>query len=307
MAILSCGSGGCATQATQLQQGQTALATGDYLLAIRHFKAAQEQDPKAASFGLCVAAFDERYQDAYLRGYCLEAIKQGNKLPDEIDEDLCRRDVGEDAVQFLSTSPFCQNTTPEVKSTISASLKVEIDEAISRYDFPAAADKIGIYRQIPDASSELIRDWQQQIIDATGRAAEEAKEKAAEREEQTATVIERLRRRFASVLNYSQEEFEDSILSSYRTMSGAPFFSNAKIEAAKKGVDGTLRITVANPVGSVDTVNWPTYEEINDQFVAWCDCDGVTKISVSYVGHVLNVRLDPEEGHSFATPAIGRR
>jgi tetratricopeptide (TPR) repeat protein len=306
IAILSCCSGGCAAHTTELQQGQAALARGDYLLAIKRYTAAKEQDPKAAAFGLCVAAFDERYQDAYLRGYCLEAIEQGNKLPDEIDENLCRRDIGEDAVQYLSTSPFCQNTAPEVKSTISASLRqklqVEIDGAISGYDFPTADAKLGIYQHIPDASSKLIRNWRQEIIDAKARAAEEAKEEAEERKEQTAKVIERLVRRYALIKAYSQEEFEDSIVVGYHTELGTPFFSDAKIVSAENGVQGTLRITIAIVDQSVLNMdNWPTYEEINDQFVAWCGCNGTTEVYVRYVGHALNVKLSVSEGHSVTS------
>jgi len=185
IAILSCCSGGCATQ---LQRGQTALAKGNYDQAIEHFNAAKKKDPKAAALGLCVAAFDD--QDVRLRGYCLEAIEQGNRLPDEIDENLCRREVGEDAVQYLSTSPFCQNTTPEVRSMISASLRqklgAEIDGAIARSDFSGADTKLEIYQQIPDASSKLIRNWQQQITQGKASAASERKELEALQKERDA-------------------------------------------------------------------------------------------------------------------------
>ena len=174
---------GCASQ---LERGQSALAKGDYYQAIVHFNAAKTKDPKPATLGLCVAAFDQGYQDTYLRDFCNEAIERGNQLPDRINENLCRRDLGEDAAQYL-TSPFCQNTTPEVRSKIAASLRqkleVEIDEAISGSNFFYANAKLGIYEQLPDASSELIRSWKRQIAESKARAAEEEKKAEAQKKE----------------------------------------------------------------------------------------------------------------------------
>jgi hypothetical protein len=124
IAILSCCSGGCATHATQ--QGQAALAKGDYDQALAQSNAAA----KTATLERCIAMFESRGNQGYRAygGYCLQAVERGNKLPDEINESLCRSEVGTDDVQYLSTSPFCQNTTPEVRSTIQQQTAMEAKE-----------------------------------------------------------------------------------------------------------------------------------------------------------------------------------
>jgi hypothetical protein len=177
-----------------------------------------------------------------------------------------------------------------------------ITEALREKDLAKASTSLDEYRTLPNRNMQRSSLWGEQLTllrtQNEKKETEEVEAKDAEKKRQSANVIERLSRRFASIGNYSQEEFEDHILSDYRTNIGAPFFSDAKVEAAQKGGDGTLRITVANPRGSVDMDNWPTYEEINDQFVAWCGCDGITKIYVSYVGHALDVKLGLGQGHS---------
>jgi hypothetical protein len=177
-----------------------------------------------------------------------------------------------------------------------------ITEALREKDLDKAGTSLDEYRTLPNRDVQRASLWGDQLtVLRTQREKKEAEEEAvkdAEKKSQSASVIQRLTRRFASIENYSQEQFEDHILSDYRNYMGAPFFSDAKVEAAQKGGDGVLRITVANPRGSVDMDNWPTYEEINDQFAAWCGCDGITKIYVSYVGHPLDVKLSQSQGHS---------
>jgi len=160
---------------SELQLGQEALACGHrcYDSALRHFSAAEAEDPKAATLGLCTAVVDEGATYGNVSDYCREAIEHGNKLPDSTYALFCKQEVFDrrsltptDSPQALSTSIFCQKATLADRDSIATALRSELEldmkgDIYLFHNFRSAREHLAIYKQTPGANQDLINKYEQ--------------------------------------------------------------------------------------------------------------------------------------------------
>jgi hypothetical protein len=169
---------------TELQQAQEAVTCGRpcYDSALKHFNAAESEDPKAATMGRCTLVVEYGMTSGNAADYCREAIEHGNKLPDSTYALFCKQAAvfdrhsgltGTDSPQALSTSIFCQKTTPADRDSIATALRndLELDMEGDIYlfhDFRSARKELASYKQTPGASQDLIKKYEQILAKPKG-------------------------------------------------------------------------------------------------------------------------------------------
>jgi len=189
------------------------------------------------------------------------------------------------------------NRSSQIAAAIVSQLKAHytqtISKALNEKDTKTAQAYVQEYADSFRTEQALVDRWNKQIASIESEKAAEA---TRVEEKRIQGAIARLSKRYRDVSHLSSDEFTDFLVKSYQNGYGAAFFSDAKIE------NEMLTLTVPSPDvrGLIDSQ--AVLDQINDYFVAWCKCDGKTRVVGEYFGRMIalpiRVRLDPEQEHS---------
>lgn len=146
-----------------------------------------------------------------------------------------------------------------------------------------ARAQLAAMARIPGASSTLARA-QVELATWLSRQREAAAQAKRERAANVKAAIRRLRKRYPGLRGMTRTQFVASIISGEVNALGEPIFSDGRI--------GENVLTLYTPVAEVANgiaTNSAPYDQINDTFVAWCDCDGRTDIVLKTFGYKMGL------------------
>lgn len=148
---------------------------------------------------------------------------------------------------------------------------------------PAPDEYLARMARIPGADSAVARAQDEHAAWLRGQR-EAALKAEHERSAAAKAAIFRLEKRYPSTRGMTRDEFVTLITSTEVNALGSPIFSDGRIS----GKVFTLYTPIAQIANGI-AVNQAPYDQINDEFVAWCDCDGRTDIVLKTFGYKMGL------------------
>jgi hypothetical protein len=258
----------------------SALVEGSYVRAHELYEQASNY---ARSAGL-------RSDSEIADGLCITEHKIGPPTyPLQQQRDTCTKAI---ALAGSGVEP----TLRRIDTKLSARYLTKVRQAVAAKNVNVARDFLAAYSRLSVADRRTVSGWTANI-DQLQRQQELEHQRAEEARARSS--IERIRRRYPAFRRLTAEAFADLIVTSYTNGLGTPYFSDAKVNG------GTLTLIVPNADVRSLLQSQAALDQINDEFVSWCDCAGETEIEGEYFGRRLrfpiSVRFDAEAGHSVVS------
>jgi hypothetical protein len=261
-----------------------------------------EEDLFARSMALQTEEAEKQISAAFANkdyGRARDALAQYRRGVEPPYQDQTRIELWESRIAVLAAERRMQ-------------LAKEIDAVLAQRQGRVALAFIAMYGRLPDAEDERMAEWRRQARPFVAREqavsqvaqARLAAQLKAIRELALKKAISALRKKYPGwVLPGKKARTQEAVrltLLTYTTVLGAPFFSDVEIDIDEH----LLSLWLADP-NSVGTVqNMQTFAMLADQFVAWCGCNGVTKVGVDMTWmnggkrRMLTYRLNHQTGRS---------